>query len=122
MMLQGKVIAPTEDWIRERLGIPQADEDAQEYLDKQKEVVMSGLENIQKAQAALPGKDEDPDDKKDPKKKPEVDVKADPDDKKDAKKKEQIQKNNELDDLDDYFANLRSSVRGILKVGITGEE
>lgn len=116
-LLQGKVIAPSEDWIRERLGIPQADEDAQEYLDKQKEVVMEGLENIQKAQNSL--KDQDQDDDK--KKKPDVDVKADPDDKKDAKKKEGIQKNAE-DDVDQYLHNLRSSIRGILKVGITGEE
>lgn len=117
-LLAGKVIAPSEEWIRERLGLPQADEEAQEYLDKQKEVVMSGMENIQKAQAALPGKEEDPKDKK---KKPDVEVSADPKDKKEAKKEEGVQKNAE-EDLDDYLTNLRSSIRGILKVGITGEE
>lgn len=123
-LLSGKVIAPTEDWIRERLGLPQPDEDAQEYLDKQREVVMAGMENMQKAQAALNQQRQQDPESGSKGKDPDVDVNADPDDKKDAKKKEgQIQKNSEdLDQLDDYFSNLRASVRGILKVGITGEE
>jgi phage gp29-like protein len=106
LMIKGKVIAPSEDWIRERLGLPQADEEAQEWLDKQRDLQMEGLENIQKANATL----------QNPKKKdPEIDVQVDPEG-----KKKQIQKNAE--DVDYMVDDLRKSIRGILKLGISREE
>lgn len=118
-MLRGKVIAPSETWIREKLGLPPADEETLEILEKQRELTLEGMENIQKANAALSGAAAatDPEDPK--KKTAEVKVNADPDDKTKAKKKEGVQKNSE--DLDDYMENLRSSVRGILKIGISEE-
>jgi hypothetical protein len=127
-MITGKVIAPTEGWIRERLGMPQPDDEAQEYLDKQKEVVMEGLENIKAAndgQVAV--KKEEADKKTDPKKigqddkaKDKKDVKAEGKEEADKKKKE-IAKNAEITDeeMADYYSeNLRGAVRGLLKLGI----
>jgi hypothetical protein len=117
-MITGKVIAPTEGWIRERLGIPAPDDDAQEFLDKQREIAMAGMENIQKANQALQGKE--PDDNDDPKNisgkdpaKDKKDVKAEGKDE-DDKRKKQIAKNAELDYL---TGNLRDAVRGLLVLG-----
>jgi hypothetical protein len=116
-MITGKVIAPTEGWIRERLGIPAPDDDAQEFLDKQREIAMAGMENIHKANQALQGKDPDDDDPKNisGKKaaKDDEGVKKAGDE---ASKKKQVVKNNELSDEEfDYLTgNLRDAVRGLL--------
>lgn len=125
ILIRGKVIAPSEEWIRERLGLPQADDEAQEYLDKQKEVVMSGLENIQKAQDGKQQIQEDEDDeKKTPQKIDGQDPEKDKKDTQAAGNKERdkkIQKNAELTDeeMADYYSeNLRGAVRGLLKLGI----
>jgi hypothetical protein len=104
-MLTGHVIAPQESWIRERLGLPPADEDTQEWLDKKRESSMKMMD----AAGQPPGQD--------PKGDPVIDVNADPDDKNNAKKKEGVQKNSE-EELDDYLSDLRAGIRGVLKLGI----
>lgn len=114
-LITGKVIAPSEEWIRERFGIPAADDKAQEFLDKQREVVMSGMENLNKANNVR----QNVDGKTDPTGGEPVDPNAgDPEG--DKKKQKQIQNNSEDDDLDgvDYLAEIRSGVRGILKLGL----
>lgn len=119
-MITGKVIAPSEAWIRERLGMPAPDDEAQEYLDKQKEVVMSGMENIQKANNELQGKQDDESGKgtKDPngiddKKAAKDDKETQKDGKTEQKKKQkdQIVKNGE--EFDYYSNQLRSAVRAL---------
>lgn len=118
-LITGKVIAPTEAWIRERLGIPAPDEESQEYLDKQKEVVMSGLENIQKANQGLQQtKQEEQEGKTDPKQ-----VGNDPKakDNKDVKKEgkqEQQKKVVKNAEFESYYEDLRAAVRGILTIGV----
>jgi phage gp29-like protein len=113
-MLAGGVIAPSEDWIRERLGLPPADEETQAWLDQKKQASVDAMNNLQ--QAGTPGQKQDP--PAEPgKKNPDVKVNAKPEDKAAAKKDGQVQKNSE-EDLDDYLNSMRSSVRGILKLGI----
>lgn len=111
-MLAGKVIAPTESWIRERLNIPPADEESQEYLDKQREVVMSGLENIQKANAAKGSGGSPAAGDQGGGQGPEVDVNATPEDKAAAAKKKAagIQKNAE--EAQDFQLDDRVQVKG----------
>lgn len=111
MMINGKVIAPSESWIRERLGMPPADEDAKEYLDAQRDTVLAGLENIQKANDA----------KNEPQDPQQLDDKKPPKDQKDVKDQKDKQNFSELDDedlVDYYMTNLRTAARGILSVGI----
>lgn len=125
-MISGKVIAPTESWIREKLNLPTPDDDAKEYLDKTRELQMAGMDNIMKANAVRGGADPEgdgtdpkgPDDKtknisgKDPAK-DKGSVKADG--KEEAKKKEkEIVKNAE--DLDYLTDNLRDAVRGLFLI------
>jgi hypothetical protein len=118
-MIDGKVIAPSENWIRERLGMPPADPDSQEYLDKQRETVMAGLE-IQKANNQ---KAEDKQGQADPKKlTDDKKVKDDPDLKKQAKKQEDFSELSDEELVDYYMTNLRTAARGILNVGIGREE
>jgi len=109
-MIDGSVIAPSESWIRERLGFPSPDDDAQEYLDKKKEVVMSGMENIQKANSALQQQKQEEDPKQvgtDPKAK----------DNKDVKKEGQQQQKKVVKNSDDYYEDLRAAVRGLFVIG-----
>lgn len=127
LMIKGKVIAPKENWIRERLGMPPADQDAQDYLDKVWEVQESGLDNIQKANAAKAGTNpdgtpQDPPPGGDPK---SLDGKTPaaktPDVKKQADK---IQNHSELTEeelVDFLMANLRTSTRGLIRLGLADE-
>jgi hypothetical protein len=119
-MISGKVVAPTEPWIRERLGIPAPDDEAQEYLDKNRELQMAGMDNIMKANQTRAGADPE-DDKGDPKnisgKDPAKDQKDVKDEGEDAaeKKKKEVVKNTEMtnQDMEYYTNNLRDAVRGL---------
>lgn len=107
-LITGKVIAPTESWIRERMGIPQPDDEAKEYLDKQREVVMSGMENLNKANEVI--QEEEPKNKKI----------TGLDKEKDKKEQEKIAKNAE-DIFDDYIEDLKS-LRKFVKIGLQAGE
>ncbi|MGN4828020.1 hypothetical protein ACTFSJ_27830 [Bacillus cereus group sp. MYBK12-2] len=108
------------------MGLPQPDDEAQEYLDKQKEVVMSGLENIQKAnQGQQQVKEDNQDGKTNPTKidggKAAVD---NPGVKKEGQKQQKTNNFGELtdEDLANYYTkDLRTAVRGLMKLGIKGE-
>lgn len=108
-MIGGNVIAPSEDWIRERLGFPQPDDEAKEYLEAKHETSLAMAQN-----KANGGGEPNPiDDKQKVKDKQTVKKKGK------EKNDDQVIKNSEL--VDYYSTNLRTSVRGLLKLGI-GEE
>lgn len=119
-LITGKVIAPTEGWIRERMGLPNADDESQEYLDKTRELQMAGMDNIMKANAVNAGADPEGDgtdpkniSDKDPAK-DNADVKEDGKDEADKKKKKAIAKHGEIDY---YTESLRDAVKGLLVLG-----
>ena len=109
-MITGKVIAPGEEWIREKLNFPAPDPEAKEYLDKQKEVVMDGMENIKKANDALQG-EEGEEGKGKPKQTNEQKPGADSEEEKKKAKDKGVMKNAEINL---YTENLRDAVRGLL--------
>lgn len=128
-MLTGKVIAPSEAWIRERLGLPAPDDEAQEFLDKNREVAMSGMENMMKAQeaqaagGAVPGSNPAPGGEPKnisgkPAAKDKKEVQGDGEEAA-AKKKKQVLKNAEIsaEDFEYYTENLRDAVRALYLIG-----
>lgn len=129
-LIKGKVVAPTEAWIREKFGLPAPDNEAEEYLEKNRQLQMEGMDNIMKANQVRSGQDPDGEGD-DPKKKQQEDPKnisgkAAAKDNTDVKKdgKDAAAKFGEMDDaeLADYYSkNLGSAVRGLLKLGIGKE-